>query len=362
MGMVLGRTAGLSADTERQFQAGGVFHLVVVSGFNIAIVAAAATWIGRFIARRRGTRLVLTFIAVAAYTLLVGWQMPVVRAAIMACAFIVGRALDRGHSPLNAAALSAFVLLLIEPLAIEDQSFQMTFAAVVAVIGIGVPAIEWVFARWNLRLRQFDSIDRDGLLDADIADWRVSRRMWCELYGIPRVFMTAPIRGIQILCEALIATIGVEAVFIYFMVESFHRMAPVSPLLCSGRIDRGGNYASGVASDRLAARGRDACGMGNTPADAHSVMDFADMSCHTTRVVSSAFGAFRIVGAVWDGSSTGRRCNSSEIEIALRCRGRPCGWNSRRDGNGRFFTETAAGRRDYVSRRGSGRLHTGGTS
>jgi competence protein ComEC len=231
MGMVLGRTAGLSADTERQFQAGGVFHLVVVSGFNIAIVAAAATWIGRFIARRRGTRLVLTFIAVAAYTLLVGWQMPVVRAAIMACAFIVGRALDRGHSPLNAAALSAFVLLLIEPLAIEDQSFQMTFAAVVAVIGIGVPAIEWVFARWNLRLRQFDNIDRDGLLDADIADWRVSRRMWCELYGIPRVFMTAPIRGIQILCEALIATIGVEAVFIYFMVESFHRMAPVSPLL-----------------------------------------------------------------------------------------------------------------------------------
>ncbi len=231
MGMVLGRTAGLSAETERQFQAGGVFHLVVVSGFNIAVIAAAASWIGRFIARRRSTRLILTLIAVAAYALLVGWQMPVVRAAIMACVFIVGRALDRGHSPLNAAALSAFVLLLIEPLAIEDQSFQMTFAAVVAVIGVGMPAIEWVFERWNLRLRQFDSIDRDGLLDSAIADWRVSCRMWCELYGVPHVFITAPIRGIQFLCEAFLTTLGVEAVFVYFMVESFHRIAPVSPLL-----------------------------------------------------------------------------------------------------------------------------------
>jgi ComEC/Rec2-related protein len=179
MGMVLGRTAGLSAETERQFQAGGVFHLVVVSGFNIAVIAGAATWIGRFIARRRGTRLVLTLITVVAYSLLVGWQMPVVRAAIMAGVFILGRALDRGHSPLNAAALAAFVLLLIEPLAIGDQSFQMTFAAVIAVLGIGMPAIEWVFERWNLRLRQFDNIERDGVLDADIADWRVSRVPSC---------------------------------------------------------------------------------------------------------------------------------------------------------------------------------------
>jgi competence protein ComEC len=231
MGMVLGRTAGLSAETERQFQAAGVFHLVVVSGFNIAIVSAAATWIGRFVARRRRNRLILTFLSVAAYSMLVGWQMPVVRAAIMAGVFIIGRALDRGHSPLNAAALSAIVLLLIEPMAIADQSFQMTFAAVVAVLGIGMPAIEWMFEKWNLRLRQFDNIDRDGLLDVDIADWRVSLRMWCELHGIPRVSVTAPIRGIQVLCEALLATIGVEAVFVYFMVESFHRMSPISPLL-----------------------------------------------------------------------------------------------------------------------------------
>jgi hypothetical protein len=252
---------------------------------------------------------------------------------------MVGRALDRGHSPLNAAALSAFVLLLIEPLAITDQSFQMTFAAVIAVLGIGMPSIEWVFEKWNLRLRQFDNIDRDGLLDADIADWRVSRRMWCELHGVHRVFITAPIRGVQFFCEAFLATIGVEAVFIYFMVESFHRMAPPE---CSGRIDRGGNYASGVASNRVASCGCNTCGMGNTSADTDSALDPSDRAGLTTHVVSGSLCAFRNVGAVWNGVGTCCFCNSSEIEIGLYSRGGPCGGNSDYDGTGGFFSETTA--------------------
>jgi competence protein ComEC len=231
MGMVLGRTSGLPAETERQFQAGGVFHLVVVSGFNIAVIATAATLAGRLLVRRRGTRLLFTMMCVVAYTLLVGWQMPAVRAAIMACVFIAGRALDRGHSPLNSAALSAIALLLIEPRAIEDKSFQMTFAAVFAVIGIGMPAISWVFERWNLRLRQFDNVDRDGVLAPEVADWRVARRMWCERYGLPHFVVTAPLRAAQFLLESFLAAVGVETVFVYFMVESFHRVALVSPVL-----------------------------------------------------------------------------------------------------------------------------------
>jgi hypothetical protein len=121
--------------------------------------------------------------------------------------------------------------LLIDPAAIEDSSFQMTFAAVIAMLAIGLPVTQWIFETWNLRLRQFDNVDRDGRLDPDIADWRVSRRMWCERYGLPSFVITAPFRLIQILAEAFVATLAVEAVFIYFMVESFHRVAPVAPIL-----------------------------------------------------------------------------------------------------------------------------------
>jgi len=231
MGMTLGRTSGLQAGTEKQFQAGGLFHLVVVSGFNIAVVAIAAMWLARFATLRRNLRLVLVLFCVLTYALMVGWQTPVVRAVIMAFVAITGRSLDRGHSPLNATMLAAFVLLLIDPTALEDSSFQMTFAAVIAVLAIGLPATHWAFEKWNLRLRQFDNTDRDGRLDPDIADWRVSRRMWCERYGLPSFVITLPLRLLQILLEAFVATLAVESVFIYFMVESFHRIAPVAPIL-----------------------------------------------------------------------------------------------------------------------------------
>src|SRR5262245_49794932 len=49
LGMVLGRKFGLTAKIEQQFQAGGLYHLVVVSGFNLAVVAGTALWLARFI-------------------------------------------------------------------------------------------------------------------------------------------------------------------------------------------------------------------------------------------------------------------------------------------------------------------------
>src|SRR5262249_59830344 len=57
LGMVIGRKFGLTADIERRFQAGGLYHLLVVSGFNLAVVAGTALWLARFIPCRRRTRL-----------------------------------------------------------------------------------------------------------------------------------------------------------------------------------------------------------------------------------------------------------------------------------------------------------------
>src|SRR5438105_4056292 len=56
LGMVLGRKYGLTADAERAFQAGGLYHLVVVSGFNLAVVAGAAFWIVTWTPWKRRTR------------------------------------------------------------------------------------------------------------------------------------------------------------------------------------------------------------------------------------------------------------------------------------------------------------------
>ena len=105
LGMVLGRKHDLTARVERDFQAGGLYHMVVVSGFNLAVIAGAAAALGRVFLRRRGMRLALVAFSVLAYSLLVGWQPPVVRAALMVCFLIVSKLLDRDYSSLNVIAL-----------------------------------------------------------------------------------------------------------------------------------------------------------------------------------------------------------------------------------------------------------------
>ncbi len=230
-GMVLGRKYGLTAEVERQFQAGGLYHLVVVSGFNLAVVSGVALWLVRFITWKRPLRLLLVLICTLAYSALVEGQAPVHRAVLMVCFLIAAKVLDRGYSALNTLAAAAFVILLADPTAIEDSSFQMTFAAVAAVVGLGLPANQWVLGWLRNGLKDFNDPSKDAYLSRKAADWRISRRVWCELHGLPTWTVTVPWKVFLISAEAAVISICVEVVFLFFMVESFHRLSPVSPLL-----------------------------------------------------------------------------------------------------------------------------------
>lgn len=231
LGMVLGQKHQLTAEMERRFQEGGLYHLVVVSGFNLAVIAGAAGLASRLLLRHRGSRLAATAAAVLAYAVLVGPQAPVIRAAIMAGILLACKALDRTYSALNALCLAAFAILLADPSSIEDSSFLMTFAAVGALVVLGVPAVRWALSDLKQELHDFQNTEADGWLPPEAADWRVSRRLWCELHGLPFWVATFPWRLGVGAAEALILSLSVESVFAGFMIESFHRVAPYSPLL-----------------------------------------------------------------------------------------------------------------------------------
>ena len=231
LGMVLGRKYGLTSDVEREFQAGGLYHLVVVSGFNLAVVAGASFWIVGWIPWKRRTRLVVVLTCALAYSAIAEGQTPVLRATLMVAFLIIGRLLDRGYSLANTIAATAFIILLIDPTAIDDSSFQMTFAAVLAVVGIGVPGSRWAFGWLNDALKDFDDVSKDSDLPIRSSDWRVSRRMWCERHGLPTWLVTVPWKIALVLGESLLISLCVETIFVIFMVESFHRLSPISPFI-----------------------------------------------------------------------------------------------------------------------------------
>ena len=229
--MVLGRKYGLTADIERQFQAGGLYHLVVVSGFNLAVVAGTAMWLARFIPWKRRTRLLFVLGCALAYAAVAEGGAPVYRAAVAVLLSITGRLLDRSNSALNTTAGTAFFLLLMDPSSLEDPSFQMTFAAVLAVLALGVPATQWALGWLRQALKDFANESKDGDFPIEISAWRLSKRIWCELHGLPNWVVTVPYTILLVVGEALIVSLCVEMVFAGFMVESFHRLSPISPFI-----------------------------------------------------------------------------------------------------------------------------------
>jgi competence protein ComEC len=140
-GFVLGEDEGLAAGLRERFRASGLYHLLAVSGQNVAYVVAGillAAWLAgvpRWLAQ------VAALAAVLGYVAAVGWQPSVVRAGVAGglatLAWLAARPRDRWYFALVGAA----ILLAWNPYALLDPGFQLSFAAVAAIFVL-VPRLE----------------------------------------------------------------------------------------------------------------------------------------------------------------------------------------------------------------------------
>lgn len=133
MGIVLGERAGIGRDLREAFAATGTAHLLAISGSNMTLVAAAVS-----VALRGHARPVLlaaiTVVALAGYTILVGPQPSVVRAALMAAVASLGLALGRRGVAANALGAAVAAMLVVDPRALEDVGFLLSVAATAGLI------------------------------------------------------------------------------------------------------------------------------------------------------------------------------------------------------------------------------------
>jgi competence protein ComEC len=124
----------------------GLTHLLSVSGLHIAAVIAAAMLLTLkllALSERLALRFNLVLVAAAAgavagiaYTLLTGAQVPTVRSCIVALLVLAGIALGREALSIRLLSVAALAILLIKPESIAGASFQLSFAAVTAIIAL----------------------------------------------------------------------------------------------------------------------------------------------------------------------------------------------------------------------------------
>jgi len=132
-GILLGVDTGLTRELQQAFKNTGTAHIIAISGFNISIIAGLfVAFFSKFLGPRRGA--LLAVIGIIFYTILVGGDAAVVRAAIMGSLALVARQVGRRQFALNTLLAVALVMCLWNPLYLWDVGFQLSFFATLGLI------------------------------------------------------------------------------------------------------------------------------------------------------------------------------------------------------------------------------------
>lgn len=155
-GILLGVRASIAPEINDDFATAGLTHVVAISGWNIAIVAALVAALARPLQRRPGGRWSSASVAaatVAGYVLLTGASPSVIRAALMAGCMLVARlGGSRAHAA-SALELAALLMLLIAPPVLWDVGFQLSLLATAGLIWFGAP-VEQRLMGWPAWIRE----------------------------------------------------------------------------------------------------------------------------------------------------------------------------------------------------------------
>jgi competence protein ComEC len=133
-GILLGVKRAIGPELSDVFTTVGIIHIVVLSGYNIMIVADWVTrFFGLFFYPR--TKLILGITAIFLFILMVGLSATVIRAGVMAALVLIARTIGRPYAALRALTFAGFVMVLINPYLLAfDPGFQLSFLATLGLV------------------------------------------------------------------------------------------------------------------------------------------------------------------------------------------------------------------------------------
>jgi competence protein ComEC len=226
--MLFGDRTHLTHSLRAEFERTGTFHLFVVSGLHVALLAAAFFWLLRRFRLPEGPAVLLTILIAFAYAELTGFGIPAQRALIMTAIYLIARWLNREIIALNALGAAALAVLVLDPRALFEASFQMTFMVILAIAGLAIPLTERLIAPRLRALRNLDQLRTDATVPPRLAQFRVHARMATELSAdlfSPRL-ANLPVwllRAFFWALEAILISLVAELCMVLPMAIYFHR-------------------------------------------------------------------------------------------------------------------------------------------
>jgi len=135
--LIFGYKEDLPKDLVESYSRTGTLHVLAVSGLHVAVVFLMLANFLWFLDKRRYGVLLKTIIVIVciwAYCILTGLSPSIIRAGIMISLVLIGKALNRHAHTYNIIAVSAFIILVINPFWLLNVGFQLSFAAVLGIV------------------------------------------------------------------------------------------------------------------------------------------------------------------------------------------------------------------------------------
>jgi competence protein ComEC len=170
--ILLGDRASLDSSTVENFRVSGLYHLLVVAGLHVGLLAALFAGLLRLLKVRETARFILMITFLAFYAGLVEQRAPTLRATLMIASYLTASFLYREHSALNAVGLAGFLLLLARPAWLFETGFQLSFSAALLIVGLAVPILERTTEPYRKALWRLDDRDYESSLESHQAQFR----------------------------------------------------------------------------------------------------------------------------------------------------------------------------------------------
>ena len=135
--LILGYRADLSKEVISAFSKTGTMHVLSVSGMHVGIVCLLLNFLLKPLNRNNKLkilRVIILIFSIWFYTMLTGFSPSACRAAMMLTFVIAGKAFNKNQNTYNLLAISAFLLLLINPFYLVDVGFQLSYMAVFGLV------------------------------------------------------------------------------------------------------------------------------------------------------------------------------------------------------------------------------------
>lgn len=230
---LIGETKKLDALWTDHFRRTGTYHMLVIDGLHITILAAVLLFLLRLCAMPELGALALTASGAWAYALISGWNAPAVRAAGGFTLFVIARYFYRRGRFLNLLAAAAIAYLIADPAQLFESGFQLSFLAVAAIGAFAVPLLEATSGAYSRALAGIGESSRDPHLDPLASQFRLELRLLAETLSmylkIPAAWLLAGLAlGARVLLyawEIAVVSITIQIAVALPMAIYFHRIS-----------------------------------------------------------------------------------------------------------------------------------------